>query len=131
MPHVPERLSIFAACRLPEEVKADLRRDCDIVFADEVARDVPILTMLCTCTQPIVMVTVQEPLDANAIAELPGSVRAIATYSVGHETLDPAARARGIAVLACPTCSAKQSPNRHAAAARCRAPRDREHQPDP
>jgi lactate dehydrogenase-like 2-hydroxyacid dehydrogenase len=103
MPHVPERLSIFAACRLPDEVKADLRRDCDIVFADEVARDVPILTMLCTCTQPIVMVTVEEPLDANAIAELPASVRAIATYSVGHEHLDlEAARARGIAVFSLP-----------------------------
>ena len=98
MPHVPERLSIFAACRLPEEVKADLRRDCDIVFADEVAPAVPILTLLCTCIQPIIMITVQEPLDANAIAELPASVRAIATYSVGHEHLDlEAARKRRIA----------------------------------
>ena len=49
------------------------------------------------------MVTVQEPLDAAAIGELPGSVRAIATYSVGHEHLDlEAARARGIAVFSLP-----------------------------
>jgi lactate dehydrogenase-like 2-hydroxyacid dehydrogenase len=99
----PTRLSIFVACRLPEEVKADLRRDCDIVFADEVAPHVPILTALCTSTQPVVMVGVQEPLDANAIAQLPQSVRAIATYSVGHEHLDlDAARARGIAVFNLP-----------------------------
>ena len=103
MPHVPKRLSIFAACRLPDEVKADLRRECDIVFADEIAPAVPILTLLCTCTQPIVMITVQEPLDAAAIGELPTSVRAIATYSVGHEHLDlEAARARGIAIFSLP-----------------------------
>jgi len=59
MPHAPERLSIFAACRLPDEVKADLCRECDIIFADEIAPGVPILTLLCTCTQPIVMITVQ------------------------------------------------------------------------
>src|SRR5205809_75405 len=33
----PARLTIFGACRLPDEVKADLHRDCDIVFADEIA----------------------------------------------------------------------------------------------
>jgi lactate dehydrogenase-like 2-hydroxyacid dehydrogenase len=98
-----QRLSIFVACRLPDEVKADLRRECDIVFADEAAPQVPILTALCTCTQPVVMVGVQEPLDANAIAKLPQTVRAIATYSVGHEHLDlDAARARGIAVFNLP-----------------------------
>jgi glyoxylate reductase len=100
---VPDRLSIFAACRLPEEVRADLRRECDVVFADEIAPAVPILTLLCTCTQPIVMITVEEPLDANAIAELPASLRAIATYSVGHEHIDlEAARQRGIAVFSLP-----------------------------
>src|SRR5262249_37169541 len=42
-------------------------------------------------------------LDAGAIAALPASVRAIATYSVGHEHIDlDAARKRGIAVFNLP-----------------------------
>jgi Lactate dehydrogenase and related dehydrogenases len=71
-------------------------------------------------------------LDANAIAELPGSVRAIATYSVGHEHLDLEARVHAASQSsACPTCSAKQSPKSACCCCSVRAPRDREHQPDP
>lgn len=103
MPDAPSRLAIFTACRLPEEVKADLRRDCDVVFADEIAPGTPARRLLPTRKEPIVMISVQEPLDAAAIAQLPDQVRAIATYSVGHEHLDlNAARARGIAVFSLP-----------------------------
>jgi lactate dehydrogenase-like 2-hydroxyacid dehydrogenase len=103
MSGVSDRLQIFAACRLPEEVKADLRRACDIVFAEEIDPGTPSRRLMRTCTQPIVMITVEEPLDAAAIGALPASVRAIATYSVGHEHLDlEAARARGIAVFSLP-----------------------------
>lgn len=50
-----------------------------------------------------VMMTVGDPLDAETIAALPDSVRALATYSVGHEHIDlEAARRRGIAVLNTP-----------------------------
>jgi lactate dehydrogenase-like 2-hydroxyacid dehydrogenase len=99
----PERLSIFAACRLPEEVKADLRQTCDIVFADDVAPNQPARALLAGRREPIVMISVQEPLDAATIASLPAGVRAIATYSAGHEHLDlAAARARGIAVFSLP-----------------------------
>ena len=103
MSPTPDRLAIFAACRLPDEVRADLRQECDIVFADEVAPGTPSRALLRTATQPIVLISVEEPLDAAAIAGLPGSVRAIATYSVGHEHLDlDAARKRGIAVFNLP-----------------------------
>jgi lactate dehydrogenase-like 2-hydroxyacid dehydrogenase len=99
----PERLSIFAACRLPEEVKADLRQTCDIVFADDVAPNQLARALLAGRREPIVMISVQEPLDAATIASLPAGVRAIATYSAGHEHLDlAAARARGIAVFSLP-----------------------------
>jgi lactate dehydrogenase-like 2-hydroxyacid dehydrogenase len=98
-----ERLSIFATCRLPEEVKADLRQMCDIVFADDIAPDQPSRTLLPDRKEPIVMISVQEPLDAATIASLPAGVRAIATYSAGHEHLDlAAARARDIAVFSLP-----------------------------
>ncbi|WP_237478275.1 2-hydroxyacid dehydrogenase [Lichenibacterium dinghuense] len=49
------------------------------------------------------VVTATDRVDAALIAALPPSVRAIATYSVGHDHLDlDAARARGIAVLTTP-----------------------------
>jgi lactate dehydrogenase-like 2-hydroxyacid dehydrogenase len=103
MIHPPERLSIFAACRLPGEVKADLRQMCDIVFADDIAPDQPVRALLPGRKEPIVMISVQEPLDAATIASLPAGVRAIATYSAGHEHLDlAAAGARGIAVFSLP-----------------------------
>jgi lactate dehydrogenase-like 2-hydroxyacid dehydrogenase len=99
----PERLSIFAACRLPLEVKADLRQMCDIVFADDIAPDQPARALLPGRKEPIVMISVQEPLDGATIASLPAGVRAIATYSAGHEHLDlDAARNRGIAVFSLP-----------------------------
>ena len=84
MSPTPDRLAIFGACRLPEEVRADLRQACDIVFADEIAPGTPSRALLRTATQPVVLISVEEPLDAAAIAGLPTSVRAIATYSVGH-----------------------------------------------
>jgi glyoxylate reductase len=99
----PERLSIFATCRLPKEVKADLRQMCDIVFAEDIAPDQPARALLPDRKEPIVMISVQEPLDAATIASLPAGVRAIATYSAGHEHLDlAAARARDIAVFSLP-----------------------------
>jgi len=103
MSDAPGRLEIFAACRLPDEVKADLRGACDVVFASEVAPGTPSQESLRRTTRPILMISVEEPLDAGAIAALPASVRAIATYSVGHEHIDlDAARKRGIAVFNLP-----------------------------
>jgi len=68
-----------------------------------VAPDQPARALLPDRKEPIVMISVQEPLDAATIASLPAGVRAIATYSAGHEHLDlAAARARGIAVFSLP-----------------------------
>nr|WP_246044085.1 D-glycerate dehydrogenase [Ruegeria sediminis] len=54
--------------------------------------------------QPDVMlVMAMDRIDADCIAALPASVRAIATLSVGHDHIDlPAARDRGIAVIHTP-----------------------------
>jgi hypothetical protein len=50
---MPEsNLFIFVACPLPNEVKADLRRDCDIVFADELAPDKPSHIVFSSCDGP-------------------------------------------------------------------------------
>ena len=51
----------------------------------------------------LVVSATKDRLDADTIGALPDSVRAIATYSIGHEHIDlAAARARGIAVFATP-----------------------------
>ncbi|MBK9114451.1 MAG: D-glycerate dehydrogenase [Betaproteobacteria bacterium] len=51
----------------------------------------------------LVVSATKDRLDAAAIGALPPGVRAIATYSIGHEHVDlAAARARGIAVFATP-----------------------------
>ena len=51
----------------------------------------------------LVVSATKDRLDADTIRALPDSVRAIATYSIGHEHIDlAAARARGIAVFATP-----------------------------
>ena len=51
----------------------------------------------------ILVSATRDRLDATLIARLPDSIRAIATYSVGHDHVDlQAARARGIAVFSTP-----------------------------
>jgi lactate dehydrogenase-like 2-hydroxyacid dehydrogenase len=51
----------------------------------------------------LIVSATKDRLNADVIAALPSSVRAIATYSIGHEHIDlAAARARGIAVFATP-----------------------------
>lgn len=51
----------------------------------------------------VVLVMAMDRIDATCIAALPGSVRLIATLSVGHEHIDlTAAKARGIAVVHTP-----------------------------
>jgi lactate dehydrogenase-like 2-hydroxyacid dehydrogenase len=95
-------LSIFVTAQLPREVVDDLRRECDAVFAQDVA-DVEPVTQLATCTQPIALISVNERLDFRTIERLPPTLLAIATYSVGHEHIDlAAAKRRGIAVLNLP-----------------------------
>jgi lactate dehydrogenase-like 2-hydroxyacid dehydrogenase len=98
-----QKLSVFVTATLPNEVVADLRAACDAVFAQELAPDVEPVIQLTTCTQPIALISVNERLDARLIERLPPALRAIATYSVGHEHIDlAAARQRGLAVFNLP-----------------------------
>lgn len=51
----------------------------------------------------VLLLTAFDRMDAAAIERLPGSIRIVATYSVGHEHIDQvAAKRRGIAVLYTP-----------------------------
>ena len=98
-----QRLSIFVTAALPREVMDDLRHTCDAIFAQEAAPRTPPLLQLPACTQPIALISVNERLDAALIGKLPPTLRAIATYSVGHEHIDLAAvKRRGLAVFNLP-----------------------------
>jgi lactate dehydrogenase-like 2-hydroxyacid dehydrogenase len=98
-----QRLPIFVTAALPDEVIDDLRAACDAVFAQEAAPDVAPVLQLATCMQPIALISVNERLDAQTIERLPPALKAIATYSVGHEHIDlAAARRRGLAVFNLP-----------------------------
>ncbi len=103
MPPPEPALSIFVTALLPGEVMDDLRSACDALFAQELAPDVPPVAQLLTCTRPVALISVNERLDAAVIERLPPGLKAIATYSVGHEHIDlAAARRRGIAVFNLP-----------------------------
>jgi lactate dehydrogenase-like 2-hydroxyacid dehydrogenase len=98
-----DRLSLFVTALLPDEVKDDIRNACDATFAEEAAPGIPAQHQLVTAREPYILISVNERLDAATIAKLPATVRALATYSVGHEHIDlDAARARGIAVFNMP-----------------------------
>jgi lactate dehydrogenase-like 2-hydroxyacid dehydrogenase len=98
-----QRLSVFVTALLPDEVKDDLRATCAVVFAQELAPDIAPVAQLVTSTQPIALISVNERLDAQTIERLPAALKAIATYSVGHEHIDlAAARRRGLAVFNLP-----------------------------
>lgn len=87
---------------LPDEVKAVLDAAFRVEYAPDFDYASPAHARIDGHAVLIVSAT-KDRLDANAIAQLPASVRVIATYSIGHEHVDlEAARARGIAVFATP-----------------------------
>ena len=81
--------------RLDADYDATLNADDHVMSADELVAAADGMDALFIC--------VTEPLDADTIARLPDSVRAILTLSVGLDHIDvDAARARSIAVLNTP-----------------------------
>jgi lactate dehydrogenase-like 2-hydroxyacid dehydrogenase len=81
--------------RLKSSYDATLSADDHIMSADEIVDAAEGVDALLIC--------VTEPLNADVIARLPESVKAIMTLSVGLEHLDlEAAQARGIAVMSTP-----------------------------
>ncbi len=95
--------SILVICPLPDEVLRDLA-DAFAVRCENFT-GVPDRDALAIALEDraLLLTTVSAPLPAATIAALPATLRAIATYSVGHEHLAlEAARARSIAVFNTP-----------------------------
>jgi lactate dehydrogenase-like 2-hydroxyacid dehydrogenase len=110
--------SVFVASRFLSEVENELRAAFDATFASIEDQDraelrgaagKPLLVDLAQQMRAFdrefdaVLISLDVPLPAEAIAGLPDSVRAIATYSVGTDHIDLGAAAeRGIAVFNTP-----------------------------
>ncbi|MEM7410925.1 MAG: D-glycerate dehydrogenase [Myxococcota bacterium] len=100
-PAEPGRLRVLVASQFIAPVDAAIRRAFHAHF--DPRRDV--LAALGATEAPIdaVFVSLENPLPEEAIRALPGTLRAIATYSVGTDHIDlEAARSRGLAVFHTP-----------------------------
>lgn len=96
-----ERLKLFVASPLPEEVNRDLSRH----FAASIAPGADPVAAMSGAAIPYdaLLVGVDCPLGADVIRRLPPTLRAIATYSVGLDHIDlTAAAGRGMAVFNTP-----------------------------
>ncbi len=88
---------------LPPEVRAVFAAAYRVDYAPDFAFGAADAAARIAGHDVLVVSATKDRLDARTIGALPDSVRAIATYSIGHEHVDlAAARARGIAVFATP-----------------------------
>jgi lactate dehydrogenase-like 2-hydroxyacid dehydrogenase len=101
MTNVGGRLSVLVASAFLSEVEAEFAEVFDATFE---ATSQPARTILASDRSfDAVLLSLDVPMPAEAIAALPESVRAIATYSVGTDHIDlAAARKREIAVFNTP-----------------------------
>ena len=94
---------IFVTRRLPEPVEARFARSFDVTWN---VNDRPMSSadVVAACDgMDALVINTSERLDAAAVAGLPASIRAVATYSVGYEHLDlDALRGRGLPVVYTP-----------------------------
>ena len=94
---------VFVTRRLPEPVEARFAQSFDTVWNVDDRRLSPADVVAACEGMDGLVVNTSERLDAAAIAALPASLKALATYSVGHEHLDlDALRARGLPAVYTP-----------------------------
>lgn len=95
---------LFVTFDLPMEVRHILDASFNVCYAPPGFRLQPGLALDLIQGHSLLLVSAtQDLLDTALIARLPNTIRAIATYSVGHDHIDlQAARAKGIAVFSTP-----------------------------
>jgi glyoxylate reductase len=93
---------MFIACPLPDDVRQDLADEFDVTgAAPAFPSDAEVLEAL--EGRQVLLAAVHTKVNAAFIAQLPESVKAVATYSVGHDHIDlDAARQHGLAVFNTP-----------------------------
>jgi lactate dehydrogenase-like 2-hydroxyacid dehydrogenase len=94
-------LRLLVASELPVEVNEDLAAHFSVTFS--AGSDLTSILRQRESSFDALLVTVDVPLRAEFLSELPPSIRAIATYSVGLDHIDlKVARERGLAVFNTP-----------------------------
>ena len=94
-------LSVFVASRFVDAVQAEFEAAFDATFAE--SGDPLEELRRAGCAFDALVFSLDLPMPAKAIASLPVSVRALATYSVGTDHIDfEAAKARDLAVFHTP-----------------------------
>ena len=100
---MPEKPKIVCARRFPPDVEARARASYDAWINEDDRVLSPEQLLELAEGRDALMVSASEKLPGEAIAKLPDSIKAIATFSVGYEHIDvPAAKARGITVTNTP-----------------------------
>lgn len=98
---IPPR--IFVACDLPESVQALFVERFNAVCNDKRRSLTPAELLQGVQGREALVLTATDRLDADLVAQLPNSIKAVCTYSIGMEHLAlEALKARGIAVFATP-----------------------------
>ena len=97
------RYAVYATRRLPEPAEERLRQAFDVTFNEDDRRLSPDDVVAACDGKDALLINATERLDGEAVARLPDTIRAVATYSVGHDHLDlDALGARGIPVVHTP-----------------------------
>ena len=92
-----EKFKVLAARRLPVDVAARLERDFDATLNQDDSRHSTESLLEAAKGMDALLIAPSEPMSAEILAQMPRSVRVIATVSVGHEHIDAtAATANGI-----------------------------------
>ena len=95
--------TVLVSRKLPDAVESRLAQNYTAILNE---KDQPLTTeKLLAASQGVdaLIITGHDPLDADAIAQLPDSIKAIATYSVGYDRIDvSAAKKRGIPIINTP-----------------------------
>ena len=96
--------NLFVTFELPNEVRHVLEASFNVSYAPPGFSLQPGAALDRVQGHSMILVSAtQDRLNADLMACLPDTVRAIATYSVGHDHIDlPAARARNIAIFSTP-----------------------------
>lgn len=96
--------NLFVTFELPNEVRHVLEASFNVSYAPSGFSLQPGAALDRIQGHSMILVSAtQDRLNADLMACLPDTVRAIATYSVGHDHIDlPAARARNIAIFSTP-----------------------------
>ena len=98
-----QRWSMFVSAKMPDYVQRDINAAFDATFNETGEKLTPEQVLKNLDGKQALFAWIGDKINADFLARLPPSVKAIGTYSVGHDHIDvAAAKAKGIAVFNTP-----------------------------